>query len=95
MEQVEDHLRYSRSDAETVAKVRSEAFPCAVFLAPEPVDAVLDVAAQGHLMPQKATYFVPKLRSGLVLGPCDEPRPGPIDAGLDGGKPDWKMPPLS
>ncbi|MGB1585659.1 MAG: DUF1015 family protein [Thermoplasmatota archaeon] len=94
MDEVEEHLRYSRSDEETVALVHGGTFPCAVFLAPEPVDAVLDVASEGHLMPQKATYFVPKLRSGLVLAPCDEPRPQAMDAGLEPGKPNFQMPPL-
>ena len=95
MENVEDHLTYSRSDEETVRLVRSGAHPCAVFLAPEPVDAVLDVASEGHVMPQKATYFVPKLRSGLVLAPCDEPKPRALDEGLEPGGPDFQMPPLS
>ncbi len=95
LEHVEDHFRYSRDDQETVERVTSGEFPAAVFLAPEPVDAVLDVARDGHVMPQKATYFVPKLRSGLLLSPCDEALPirwG--DEVTDGGDADFRMPPL-
>lgn len=95
MEQVEDHLTFTRSDEEAVEAVRSGRVPAAVLLAAEPVDAVLDVAAAGHVMPQKATYFVPKLRSGLLLSPCDEPKP--ITWGeevTDGGKADFRMPKL-
>lgn len=94
MDHVEDHLHYSRSDAETVARIRAGEYPVAVMLAPEPVDAVLDVAMQGYLMPQKATYFVPKLRSGLVMSPCDEPLPRALDYGLNPGPADFRMPKL-
>jgi hypothetical protein len=54
---------------------------------------VLEVAEQGHVMPQKATYFVPKLRSGIVLGPLDEPRPQTwLEQAGDGGKPETRLP---
>lgn len=94
MDHVEEHLHYSRSDAETVARIRRGDYPVAVMLAGEPVDAVLDVANDGHVMPQKATYFVPKLRSGLVMGPCDEPMPRAMDDGLEPGPADFRMPKL-
>ncbi len=95
MEEVEDHLTFTRSDEEAVDAVRSGRVPAAVLLGPEPVDAVLDVAAAGHVMPQKATYFVPKLRSGLLLSPCDEPKPVTWGEEVtDGGKADFRMPNL-
>lgn len=75
LERPEDHLRFTRSVVEAVQAVSSGACQLAVLPAPEPVSAVLEVAQQGHVMPQKATYFVPKLRSGLVLGPLDEAPP--------------------
>jgi uncharacterized protein (DUF1015 family) len=96
MEEVESHLTFTRSDTEAVEAVQSGEVPAAILLAPEPVAAVLDVASQGHVMPQKATYFVPKLRSGLLLSPCDEALP--IRWGeevADGGQADFKMPPLA
>ncbi len=95
MDNVEDHLTFTRSDQEAVEAVRSGRVPAAVLLAPEPVDAVLDVAAAGHVMPQKATYFVPKLRSGLLLSPCDEAIPVVWGEEVtDGGKADFRMPRL-
>ncbi len=95
MDNVEDHLMFTRSDEEAIDAVRSGTVPAAVLLAPEPVDAVLDVAAGGHVMPQKATYFVPKLRSGLLLSPCDEPKPITWGEEVpDGGKADFRMPNL-
>ncbi len=95
-ENVEEHLKYTRSDVEAVQRVRSGEFPAVVLLAGEPVEAVLDVASEGHLMPQKATYFVPKLRSGLLMSPCDEPRPTGWAARVtDPGKADFRLPDLS
>ncbi len=95
-ENVEDHIKYTRSDVEAVQRVRSGEFPAVVLLAGEPVSAVLDVASEGHLMPQKATYFVPKLRSGLLMSPCDEPLPtGWAGRVTDPGKADFRLPDLS
>lgn len=94
-EKPEDHLRFTRSLAEAVDAVASGACDLAVLPAPEPVSAVLEVAQEGHVMPQKATYFVPKLRSGLFLGPLDEAPPKPWSEGLgDLSPPKWTTPRL-
>ncbi|MBI1862350.1 MAG: DUF1015 domain-containing protein [Deltaproteobacteria bacterium] len=42
-------------------------FPATVFHAPVPVERVCDVADEGKFMPQKTTYFYPKLAAGLVI----------------------------
>ena len=34
---------------------------------PTPVEQVLDVAMAGATMPQKSTYFYPKMATGFVL----------------------------
>ena len=41
----------------------------AFLLEPTPVNSILDVAAEGDVMPQKSTYFYPKALTGLVLNP--------------------------
>jgi uncharacterized protein (DUF1015 family) len=93
LEKPEESLRFTRSLDEAIDAVRSGACRLAVLPPPEPVSAVLEVAEQGHVMPQKATYFVPKLRSGIVLGPLDEARPVPWrDVAGDGGRPDTRLP---
>ncbi len=44
----------------------------AAFVLPAPtLQDVVDTAAAGSFMPQKSTYFVPKLPTGLVLHPLD------------------------
>ena len=60
-------LAYTKDAAEAVdLVVRGEA-DSAFLLDPTPVEAVLDVAAAGRLMPQKSTYFYPKPATGLVF----------------------------
>jgi uncharacterized protein (DUF1015 family) len=39
----------------------------AFILAPTPLSAVRDVCLSGELMPQKSTFFYPKLATGLAL----------------------------
>lgn len=41
----------------------------AVILRPTPLEAVRDVSRAGHLMPQKSTFFHPKLATGLFINP--------------------------
>jgi uncharacterized protein (DUF1015 family) len=95
LDKPEETLRFTRNLDEAVLAVRSGTCQLAVLPPPEPVHAVLEVAEQGHVMPQKATYFVPKLRSGVVLGPLDEPRPRPwMELAGDGGRPDTNLPRL-
>lgn len=92
-ERPEEHVRYARDAPAALREVAAGACQCAILLPPEPVDAVLDVAQAGHLMPQKATYFVPKLRSGVVLSPLDEAMPrGWRETAGDGGKADFRLP---
>ena len=44
----------------------------AVFLLnPTQVGQLREVADAGEVMPQKSTFFFPKLASGLVLNPID------------------------
>ena len=40
---------------------------CAFLLNPTRVEEIRDVAAAGEKMPQKSTYFYPKLITGLVM----------------------------
>jgi uncharacterized protein (DUF1015 family) len=44
----------------------------AAFLNATPIDEVRAVAARGETMPQKSTYFYPKLLTGLVVHAMDD-----------------------
>ncbi len=58
---------YTRDAAEATARVAAGEFQAA-FLLPRPsVQDVRDVSLAGAVMPQKSTFFFPKLLSGLLL----------------------------
>jgi uncharacterized protein (DUF1015 family) len=58
---------YSADAAEVIAEVRSGRAQAGVLLNPPAVEDVLAVADAGGFMPQKSTYFLPKVPSGLVM----------------------------
>jgi uncharacterized protein (DUF1015 family) len=63
-------LAYTHDDGDALAAVRGGA--SAVFLLRRPrMSEVEAVSAAGETMPQKSTYFYPKLLSGLVFHPLD------------------------
>ncbi len=61
------NLTYTRVFKEAVDGVDEGSFQCAFILNPTRVSEILDVAAAGEKMPQKSTYFYPKLITGLVM----------------------------
>jgi uncharacterized protein (DUF1015 family) len=64
-------VAYTKSVAEAIDSVDAalDGADAAFLLEPTPVDAVLAVAADGDVMPQKSTYFYPKALTGLVINP--------------------------
>ena len=58
---------YTRDEEEAVLKVQSGEYQLACLLQNPTVTEVRDVAADGDKMPQKSTFFYPKLYSGLVI----------------------------
>jgi len=67
----EDHLGYIKDEAEAFESVLSGNAQAAVFLNPTPMDELTARATRGEKMPQKSTYFYPKLPSGLVIHHLD------------------------
>ena len=61
------NLTYTRDAAEAVAAVDAGTANACLLLSPTRVGEIRDVAAAGEKMPQKSTYFYPKLTTGLVL----------------------------
>ncbi len=60
-------VAYTRDEGEAAARVQSGEFQIACLLQNPTVTEVRDVAAAGDKMPQKSTFFYPKIWSGLVL----------------------------
>jgi uncharacterized protein (DUF1015 family) len=65
------NIEYLKDAVEANRRVRDGAAELVFFLNPTKVSDVKDVAAAGERMPQKATYFSPKLLTGLVMHKID------------------------
>ncbi|HZU69899.1 MAG TPA: DUF1015 domain-containing protein [Ktedonobacteraceae bacterium] len=63
------HIRYTRDAQQALAAVRKGDAQLALLLNPTRVRQVCEVAGAGDKMPQKSTYFYPKLITGLVMNP--------------------------
>ena len=61
------NLTYTRSRAEALGSVNNGTSQAAFLLNPTRVSEIRDVAAAGEKMPQKSTYFYPKLITGLTV----------------------------
>lgn len=65
------NLTYTRSAEEAEQSVASGESQCCFLLNPTRVQEIGAVAAAGEKMPQKSTYFYPKLITGLVFNKLD------------------------
>ncbi|MBT9173202.1 MAG: hypothetical protein DDT21_01596 [Syntrophomonadaceae bacterium] len=61
------NLYYTRDEAEALQLVDSGVYQAAFFLKAPTVNEVIKVARDADKMPQKSTYFYPKLLTGLVI----------------------------
>ena len=61
------NLKYTRDTDEACDCVKNDEFNCAFILNATKVHEIKDVALAGEKMPQKSTYFYPKLITGLVM----------------------------
>ena len=62
----EGHIDYVTSATEAFARLSTGSYSLGAFLNPTLVSEVRAVAEAGETMPQKSTYFYPKLLTGLV-----------------------------
>lgn len=63
------HVRYTHDEQEVLKAVREDQAQAALFLNATRVRQICDIADADDQMPQKSTYFYPKLITGLVLNP--------------------------
>jgi uncharacterized protein (DUF1015 family) len=69
----QENLRYEMDAGAAVNRVLAGEFPLGFLVNPTPLWQVQAVAEEGGTMPQKSTYFFPKLASGLVMRNVDDP----------------------
>jgi uncharacterized protein (DUF1015 family) len=62
-----DRIEYTRDADEAVARVAASTDTAAVITNPPSVDDMKRIAEGGEKMPQKSTFYYPKLLSGLVF----------------------------
>ena len=72
IETLAEHISYTAYTDDAVAHVKEGADRVALLMNPTPVEQVLEVAMAGQTMPQKSTYFYPKMATGFVLNPLNE-----------------------
>ena len=61
------NLTYTKFFEEAIMGVDKGDFQCSFILNPTRVTEIRDVAAAGEKMPQKSTYFYPKMITGMVM----------------------------
>jgi uncharacterized protein (DUF1015 family) len=64
---LEDHVKYTRVDEEAIRFVEEGKFDFSFLMNATKIDELKAVAEAGEHMPQKSTYFLPKMLSGLVF----------------------------
>ncbi len=70
-----NRIDFTRNAEEAVQKVKKGEWDVAIFLRPTSLAEMIEVSKKGLKMPQKSTYFYPKLLSGLVFHRLEK---GPI-----------------
>ena len=67
----EEVIGYSQDAEKALRAVDKEDYQAAFILNPPEPEEVMEIAMSGEKMPQKTTYFYPKLPSGLVINRID------------------------
>jgi len=66
-ETLEDHVKYTREDNEAIDLIQQGEFDSSIIMNATKIEELKAIADGGEHMPQKSTYFLPKMLSGLVL----------------------------
>jgi uncharacterized protein (DUF1015 family) len=67
-----ERLIYTRDAAEAIARATSGEVSAAFLVRPTRLHELAEVAGVGDVMPQKSTYFYPKLLTGMVFNPLED-----------------------
>lgn len=70
-QELQRNLTYAKSTADAIAALNHPETQLVIGVNPTRFDQVKAVAGSGHVMPQKSTYFFPKLASGLLVNRLD------------------------
>lgn len=62
---------YVADPAAVATQTDGKTFQIALLLQPTPLHALEELGKTGEVMPQKSTYFAPKLATGLIMNPLE------------------------
>ncbi len=66
---VPDVVCFPADENEVAPRIDRGEFQVAFILQPTPIRALAELGKVGEVMPQKSTYFFPKLATGMVINP--------------------------
>jgi uncharacterized protein (DUF1015 family) len=69
---LEKHVYYTRDDGEAVSLVINGDYDFSILMNATKINELKAIADRGEHMPQKSTYFLPKMLSGLVIYKMNE-----------------------
>jgi uncharacterized protein (DUF1015 family) len=67
-----ERLAYTRDEADARERVARGEAVAAILVRPTRLEQMAEVATAGDVMPQKSTYFYPKLLTGMVFNPVSD-----------------------
>jgi len=68
---LENHVKYTRVDEEAIRFVEEGKYDLSFLMNSTKIEELKAIADSGEHMPQKSTYFLPKMLSGLVIYKMD------------------------
>ena len=68
-QEAQTYLRYVKDNEQALTAAKQPDVQAVFMMHPTKVSQVMAVSEAGEVMPQKSTYFYPKIASGLVLNP--------------------------
>jgi uncharacterized protein (DUF1015 family) len=68
-QEAQTNLKYVKDNDELLELLKAGEIDVALYMNPTPVSDVKSAAEAGERMPQKSTYFYPKIVTGLVINP--------------------------
>jgi uncharacterized protein (DUF1015 family) len=80
----QEHLRYLKDAARGLEEARTGAAQAVFLLNPPDVRAMVRVAEAGEVMPQKSTFFYPKVLTGLCIHTLEPDRAVAVVSGRSG-----------
>ena len=64
---LQKNIKYTADSEEGIRQIDNGSYNLLLLLNPTKLSQIKDISLKGEVMPQKSTYFYPKLLTGLVI----------------------------